>query len=138
MTVFVDTSVWYAAADDSDSNHRRAAELLANFTGQLVTSDHVLVETWFLAEARMGRTVAETLTDRIRRGVARIECAVMADLEKASAIAEAFTDQNFSLVDRTCWAIMERLGIHEVISFDSDFAVYRFGQGRRRSFVVHR
>ena len=31
---------------------------------------------------------------------------------------------------------MERLGIHEAVSLDNDFRIYRFGPDRRRSFTV--
>ncbi len=54
----------------------------------------------------------------------------------AATIATAFADQDFSLSDRTSWAVMERLGIHDAISLDQDFRVFRFGPGRRRRFNV--
>ena len=50
--------------------------------------------------------------------------------------ATAFADQDFSLADRTSWAVMQRLGIHDAISLDQDFRVYRFGPGRQRRFNV--
>ena len=47
MTLFVDSSTFYAAADQSDRGNRRAKEILA--AGErLVLSGHVLVETWML------------------------------------------------------------------------------------------
>jgi hypothetical protein len=47
MSLFVDTSVWYAAADSSDISNARAKAILAH--GEpLVTTDHVLAETWAL------------------------------------------------------------------------------------------
>ena len=47
MTLFVDTSVWYAAAASGDLSNGRAKEILS--TGdRLFTADHVLVETWTL------------------------------------------------------------------------------------------
>ena len=49
-----------------------------------------------------------------------------------------FSDQDFSMTDRTSWAVMERHGIEEAIAFDVDFAVYRYGLGLRRAFTVHR
>lgn len=137
MSVFVDTSAWYAAADRSDAHHSRAVELLSEFARDLVTSDHVLVETWFLAANRLGVDAAETLITAIRSGRARVETAGVADLEIATQIHDAFTDQQFSIVDRTSWSIMQRLGVHEAISFDRDYSIYRFGRNRRQAFTVH-
>lgn len=137
MTVFVDTSAWYAAADADDAGHHRASRRLEEFAGELLTSDHVLVETWFLTTRCLGFAVAERLLDGIRMGIARVEPAIVADLETAAGIGESFADQQFSLVDRTSWAIMHRLGIHEAISLDVDFSIYRFGPGRRQALTVH-
>lgn len=137
MTVFVDTSCWYAAADLDDASHRRATARLEEFTGHLVTSDHVLIETWYLASSRMSPSVAETLIDGIRGGVAKIENTLVADLETAAAIHEAFPDQDFSIVDRTSWSVMVRLGVHEAIAFDRDYSIFRFGRNRTQAFTVH-
>lgn len=137
MTVFVDTSAWYAAADRADRSHSRSAALLSHYEGSLLTSDHVLIETWFLAASRLGDDVAEQLVNSIRAGMARIESAILADLEVAAAIKLGFPDQSFSIVDRTSWSVMQRLGVHEAIAFDRDFSIYRFGRDRRSSFTVH-
>ena len=137
MSVFVDTSAWYAAADLGDVHHSRAVERLSEFSGDLLTSDHVLVETWFLAANRLGVDVAETLVSAIRAGRARVEAATIADLEIAAQIHGTFADQEFSIVDRTSWSIMQRLGVHEAISFDQDYSIYRFGRDRRQAFTVH-
>jgi predicted nucleic acid-binding protein len=40
------------------------------------------------------------------------------------------------VVDRTSFAVMQRLGIQRVAAFDADFAVFRFGPGRRRAFDI--
>lgn len=60
------------------------------------------------------------------------------DMERAWAIGEIFADQNFSLVDRTSFAVMERLRHRHVLAFDDDFAVYRFGTGPQNAFTVIR
>jgi len=36
--------------------------------------------------------------------------------------------QDFSIVDRTSFAIMERLGLSHAASFDDDFAIYNAAQ----------
>jgi predicted nucleic acid-binding protein len=137
VSLFVDSSVWYAAADAGDRSNARARELLSG--GEpLVTSDHVLVESWLLLRHRLGREAAERFWGGLKAGVAAIEAVGAADLETAWAIGEAFTDQDFSIVDRTSFAVMQRLGVRRVASFDDDFAVYRFGRDRRHAFEIVR
>ena len=134
--VYVDTSAWVSLADSSETHHQRIAETLRNRQGQLVTSDHILHETWMVMRYRHDAYAAETLVNSVRSGIAKIEVSGLADLEVAAAIGSSFADQDFSLSDRTSWAIMERLGIHQAISLDNDFRIYRFGPDRRNSFTV--
>jgi predicted nucleic acid-binding protein len=137
MTLFVDTSAWYAAADRGDRSHRRAVEILGRGE-QLVTTDHVLVETWLLLRHRLDRRAAERFWAGLRAGAAELETVGEVDLEAAWAIGESFSDQEFSLVDRTSFAVMLRLGLRRVASFDDDFAVFRFGRARREALEVVR
>lgn len=135
MSVFVDTSVWYAAADADDRSNARAKAILSD-SARWVTTDHVLVETWTLLRWRVHRAAAEAFWQGLRRGVASIEPIGTADLEAAWAIGLAFPDQDFSLVDRTSFAAMERLGVEHAAAFDPDFSIYRYGPKRDRAFEV--
>ena len=137
MSLFVDTSAWYAAADRSDRSHRRAKAVLA-VDETLVTTDHVLVETWVLLRHRLGRAAAERFWEGLRAGAAEVEPVTAADLAVAWAAGESFPDQDFSIVDRTSFAVMQRLGLRRVAAFDDDFSVFRFGRGRRQAFEVLR
>jgi predicted nucleic acid-binding protein len=60
----------------------------------------------------------------------------LADFEVAWEIGANYADQGFSIVDRTSFAVMRRLGIERVASFDHHFAVFRFGPDRRRAFTI--
>jgi len=135
MSLFVDTSIWYAAADSSDRSNGRAKVVL-NSGETLVTSDHVLVETWTLLHHKLDRKAAERFWEGLRSGIAIIEPVTLADLEAAWGIGVAWRDQDFSIVDCTSFAVMRRLGIDRVASLDADFAVFRFGPKRRQSFQV--
>ncbi len=137
MSLFVDTSIWYAAADKSDTGNSRAKAVLSS--GEpLVTTDHVLVETWTLLRYRLGRRAAERFWEAQRGGVASVEIVGAADLEAAWEIGIAYRDQDFSLVDRTSFATMRRLGIDRAASLDDDFAIFRFAPNRRRAFVIRK
>lgn len=137
MSVYVDTSAWYAAADAADRSNARAKQVLA-LGEPLVTSDHVLLETWLLLRHRIGRNAAERFWEGLRAGAAHVEFVTPADLESAWAIGRQFEDQDFSLADRTSFALMQRLGVTRVASFDDDFAVFRYGRDRSRAFEVLR
>ncbi|HME58657.1 MAG TPA: PIN domain-containing protein [Terracidiphilus sp.] len=137
MSLFVDTSIWYAAADISDRSNARAKAVLSS--GEpLVTTDHILVETWTLLRYRLQRSAAERFWDGIRSGAAAIEPIGLADLEAAWQIGISWRDQDFSIIDRTSFAVMCRLGIERAASLDDHFAVFRFGPQRRQSFTIVR
>jgi len=138
VRLFVDTSVWYAAADTGDASNARAREILAREREPLVTTDHVLLETWLLLRHRIHRLAADRFWEGLRSGIADVEIVLGADLDAAWRIGEAFDDQDFSITDRTSFAVMERLGLRRVAAFDHDFSVYRFGSGRRDRFTVLR
>jgi predicted nucleic acid-binding protein len=137
LSVFVDSSAWFAASVTRDRNNRRIKAVLQQESDH-TTTDHVLVETWLLLNGRYRRDVAERFWEYMRAGGVRIETVTAADLEAAWALGDAFPDQPFSIVDRTSFAVMERLGIKRVTSLDDDFAVYRYGRGRTKAFEVLR
>jgi uncharacterized protein len=137
LTIFIDTSVWFAAANIRDSYNTRAKQILETIDAALLT-DYILIESWRLLNSRVHRQAAENFWLGIRRGVAELEKVNVADLEVAWAIGEAFPDQAFSIVDRTSFAVMERLGITRAASFDDHFAIYRYGRHRDRAFEVVR
>ena len=127
----------YAAADSGDAAAERARSVLAG-QSDLVISDHVLVEAWRLIRDRLGWDAAERFWSGLRFGPAAVVPVELRDLDVAWQIGIAFPDQSFSLVDRTSFAVMERLGIAEVATFDDDFAIYRFGPRRERAFEIVR
>ena len=82
MSLFVDTSIWYAAADSSDRSNARSKAILKS--GEtLVTSDHVLIETWTLLHHTLDRKAAERFWEGLRSGIAATETVTLAHLEVA-------------------------------------------------------
>ena len=137
MTVFVDSTAWYAAADKDDVHNRRARELITSERPQ-VTTDYVVAETWRLMRVRLGFDTAERFLEESTDGTWPVERVTAPDVVKALDIGRGFRDQRFSLVVRTSFAVMERLGVSRAIAFDDDFVVYRFGPDLRRAFEVIR
>jgi uncharacterized protein len=137
VSVFVDTSTFSAAADAGDIGHERADQVLDG-AGSLVTTDHVLVETWQLINAVVVAPSRNKFSSAVRGGLARVEMILTPDLDLAWHIGQDFPDQDFSIVDRTSFAAMQRLGINTVATFDDHFAIYRYGRKRDRAFEVRR
>jgi predicted nucleic acid-binding protein len=137
MSLFVDTSMWYAAANANDVDHALAREILGS--GEpLVTTDHVIIESWLLLNSRRHPGLADRFWNGLRRGAAHIEPTTPSDLEVAWQIGERYPDQDFSIIDRTSFAAMMRLGVTRAASFDADFSVFRYGPHNRDAFEVLR
>jgi uncharacterized protein len=137
LSAFVDSSAWFALVVVRDRYNARAKAIMQG-EADYITTDHVVVETWLLLNARHHRQAADLFWERIRIGRVQIEHVSPADFEAAWSIGKLFPDQNFSIVDRTSFAVMERLGLTRAASFDDDFAVYRYGRNRERAFEILR
>lgn len=136
MSTFVDSSVWFAAASARDPKNGLAKSILLSLDGWTLT-DHVLAETWQLLSARYGMEVAETFWGRLRESGAVVEPVTASDLEAASQIEVTCPDEEFSFVDRTSFAVMERLGITRAASLSPSFSTYRYGR-RKQTFQIVR
>lgn len=74
----------------------------------------------------------------MRHSPTSIEPVGAIDLERAHAIADAWPDQDFDIVDCTSFAVMERIGCVRAATFDNHFAIYRTGPDRTRAFEIVR
>jgi uncharacterized protein len=137
MTVFIDSSVWFASVSMKDLGNSKAKSILSTASG-LLTTELVVAETWSLLFRKFHWLAAERFWGGLRTSGVCIEKVLPPHYEHAWMIGSSFTDQEFSLVDRTSFAVMERLGLSQVASFDDDFAIYRFGPDRDRAFDVLR
>ena len=71
-------------------------------------------------------------------GATAVEPVTAADVEVAFAIGQSLEDQDFSIVDRTSFAVMQRLGVLYAAALDEHFAIFRFGRGLARAFEIVR
>jgi predicted nucleic acid-binding protein len=133
LSLFVDTSIWFAAVDCDDPCNSRAMAILES--GEpLVTTDHILVETWWLINRRIRRDVAEKFWEELRHGAVAVETVGPADLETAWQIGLDWRDQDFSIVDRTSFAVMRRLAPRPWMTILRYFAMARRGVTPSASF----
>lgn len=122
--VFVDTSGFAAAMNARDRHHEEAKAVFRKLGAErsvLVTTNYVRAEAHALLLARAGRELAlRFLEDRSWA----VEWVDREDEKKAMEILHRFRDKDFSLTDATSFAVMERLGIREAVSFDRHFSQY--------------
>jgi uncharacterized protein len=128
--VFVDSSAWYALLDTGDRDHRAALHRFGRATDlqrSLVSTNHVLGETYTLARRRLGNRPAMAFLQQTRDDplVQRVFVSQYWE-EDAEQLLAQYDDQPFSYVDATSFVTMRRLGIAEALTFDRDFIVAGF------------
>ena len=123
MSIFVDTSGLLAVLDATDKNHEKADEVwLALLNGEdvLATSNYVFVETFALAQSRLGLKAAQALAQDIAP-VFSIHWVEQAEHEAAVAAVLASGRRRLSLVDCVSFEVMRRQGIRSSFAFDGHF-----------------
>lgn len=128
MTVFVDTSAFYAILDADDQNHeqaRRAWNDLVTQEADLVCTNYVLVETFALVQHRLGIEAVRALQEDILP-VLRVEWVDESVHEASTAALLIAARRQLSLVDCTSFETMRRLGIKTAFTFDRHFAEQGF------------
>ncbi|HEX4519998.1 MAG TPA: PIN domain-containing protein [Gaiellaceae bacterium] len=128
--IFVDTSFWVGLAIEPDANHELAEELLSRY-GQspLATTNLVCGETWTFVRRRHGHRLAQALIDAIERTPRLQILTITAEAERdAWEWLRQRDEREHSYVDATSFAIMRRRAVHEVLTFDADFAAAGFVQ----------
>jgi len=130
VTTFVDTSGLLGLLDADDAGHARAARAwraLLEADEALVTSSHVLVEVYALAQRRLGMDAVRV----IATDFAPLMDVVWVDESIHAAALAAFLaagQRGLSLVDCSSFEVMRRRGVRRAFALDSDF--------RRQGFEV--
>lgn len=126
-SVFLDTSGFYAALNRKDAAHREARRLFSQAREErwsLFTTNFVVAETHALILIRRGRSHAWRFLQSIYAGSINVVRVEEQDERRARSILERYADKDFSYCDAISFAVMERLGISEVVSFDAHFRQY--------------
>lgn len=126
--IFIDTAAFLAIENLRDAHHERALAFRHASLGEgqtFVTTDYILDESYTLIRLRAGHSVAVQFGEDIRASrVLRVEHVTPEIVEAAWRIFKAFADKEFSFTDCTSFALMERLRISTVFTFDEHFRQY--------------
>ncbi|MEM3402119.1 MAG: PIN domain-containing protein [Candidatus Hadarchaeales archaeon] len=126
MSVFLDTSVLVAARNVDDENHDRAKELLISALkgehGDIYTSDYVIDEAVTLMLRRTKRIeLAINVGEYVLRSPRIKKLWVSEDIFSAAWEKFKSLRKPISFTDYTSLALMEKMGIESIASFDSGF-----------------
>ncbi|HEV7668738.1 MAG TPA: type II toxin-antitoxin system VapC family toxin [Thermoanaerobaculia bacterium] len=126
--IFVDTSFWVALRNRRDSHNPLALQLFDSHAARgLVTSNHILGETWTCLRRKAGHASAVGFLDAVEHSrtlrVLRVEQKLE---EEAVAWLRRHDEREFSFVDATSFALMRASEIREALSFDGDFSAAGF------------
>ena len=130
VSALSDSSAWYALLSPSDTQHRAARRRFTRLVESrrtVVTTNHVISETYTLLRGRLGSRVALMFLEQVRADpfVRRVQ--VPDDWEaEAELLLAQYHDQRFSYVDATSFVTMRHLGLREALTFDSDFLIAGF------------
>lgn len=124
--VFLDTGAFVALRNRGEREHEVSRATLARLVSErvpLITSNYVFAETYTALLMRVGRQEAILWGQRFRAGEAiqliradeRIE-------QDAWSILETHADKEYSYVDATSFALIEREEVSEAFAFDHHFA----------------
>jgi len=124
---FADTSFWYALQERRDRHHADAATLARAERSRIVTSNHVVGETWTLLRRRVGHAAAVGFVDRLQElgNVERLHVDVEIE-DDAWRWLRRHSEREYSFVDASSFVLMRRRRIHEALAFDGDFTAAGF------------
>lgn len=125
--IFVDTSFWVALQFSRDRHHVSASELWRTRRAGLITTNHVVGETWTFLRRRVGHLAARDFIDRAGKSGRLTVYQVDENTEReAWAWLRRHDERPYSFVDATSFAVMRRQGLGEALAFDGDFAAAGF------------
>lgn len=128
---FVDTSFLVALQVSRDANHAAARAIWEARPRPLLTTNHVVGETWIVLLRRAGHTHALAFLDSIERSPSISIQHVDENLERdAWRWLRRRDEREYSFVDATSFAVMRGRRIREALAFDGDFSAAGFVEMR--------
>ncbi len=122
-TILVDSSFLLAMVDRGDKHHSEAIDFLRSLGKvTLLVTSHIFDEAMTLIKVRLGSKVAVRTGRQLRLSTLfRLTHVTEGDEGATWEIFSRYTDKDWSYTDCSCLAVMRKLGITEVLSFDHHF-----------------
>lgn len=122
--IFVDSSMFYALVDEKDEFHQKAINIWQSLKKQgakLATSNYMLDETFTLIRSRRGVPVVNEFRKRLTN-IYEVKIIRVTVADEADAWEWFLKDwSKLSFTDCVSFALMKRLKLTKVATFDADF-----------------
>lgn len=128
MSIFIDTSAFYALASSSDEFHdyaKKTYKKLLEDNKHLITTSYIFIETMALIHRRLGFETLEAFVNSIRESVEIIWVDKYLH-ENAWQKLKTKKSENISFVDCVSFLVMHEKNIKEVLANDIHFKNERF------------
>ena len=128
--VFVDSSMWKALVDPKDDFSSQAEKIwqsLEQENFRLLTTNYILDESFTLIRKRCGIEAIKLLRDRLASEWSGVKI-IRVTLHDEAAAWNWFLKEwsNLSFTDCVSFAVMKRLGLTRVATFDQHFSLAGF------------
>lgn len=124
---FADTSFWFSLQERRDPHHAAARVLVEHGVGRLLTSNHVLGETWTLVRRRGGHAAAIGFLERMN-SLPDVEIVHVSPAMEADAWRwlRRHDEREYSFTDATSFALMRHRRVREALAFNGNFSAAGF------------
>jgi uncharacterized protein len=127
--ILVDTSVLVAAADADDPDCEACIRALQEAPAPRLVTGLVIAEASYMLARNGGPGAEAPFLRSFAEGFLEVAPITAADLVRAAALVEQYSDLPLDASDATTVAVAERLGVSHVATLDSDFRVVRPAHG---------
>ncbi len=131
--VFADTSFYVAIGNRGDQLYVRAAQVAQTITGQVITTEFILLETAnFCLEGNRRSVYLDLVSDLRSAPETEIIPASSEWFQRGLNLFSARPDKNWSLTDCISFAVMQDRGVTDALTADHNFEQAGFRASTRR------
>ncbi len=130
----LDTGPLVALLDKNDEKHEEAKELFGQVPAPLLTCESVISEACFLLQ-KVGPLGPREIILQGIRGLYEIPLSLTGQWPRMNDLFRKYGDQEISLADASLIVLAECYEQPHILTFDSDFEVYRWGKNRKFTII---
>lgn len=124
MKALLDAGPIIALFNRRDHRHDAVHIFFAEFDGQFVTTSPVVTECMWNLKNVPVQTQNELLANLVQ-GIYQVEPLIPTHFQRIAELNTKYADRPADFADLSLVAISERLNIPKILTFDSDFEIYR-------------